>query len=105
MVSFAFFLEKTVTVTFGMIPDPNLSFSLTEFKNDRFRFLRGPVCQIFDKCQFVGKRKKIKGRAIKRFLFSSKSWLKDVGSELPYRQNCAISSDETFVSISPNVRG
>ena len=48
---------------------------------------------------------KKKGGAIKGFLFGSKSWLKEVGSVLPYRQNCAISSDETFVSMSPKVRG
>ena len=37
MVIFVFFLQKTLTVTLGIIPDPNLSFSLTELKNDRFR--------------------------------------------------------------------
>ena len=63
------------------------------------------VWNFFNKCQFVGKRQKIKGWAIKCFLFGSKSWLKEVGSVLPYRQNCAISSDETFVSMSPKVRG
>ena len=31
------------------------------------------VWNFFNKCQFVGKRQKIKGRAIKHFLFSSKS--------------------------------
>ena len=36
IVIFAFFLQKTLMVTLCMIPDPNLSFSLTEFKNDRF---------------------------------------------------------------------
>ena len=84
-----------------------LSHALTENFRDVYPLteLRGPVCQIFDKCQFVGKRQKIKGGAIKRFLFGWKSCLKEVGSVLPYRQNCAISSDETFVSMSPKVRG
>ena len=48
-----------------------LSHALTENFRDVYPLteLRGPVCEIFDKCQFVGKRQKIKGRAIKRFLF------------------------------------
>ena len=65
--------------------------------------LRGPVCEIFNKCQFVGKRQKIKGRAIKRFSFGSKSWWKDLGSVLPYRQNCAISPDKIFVTYESQV--
>ena len=74
-------------------------------KSQKSIFLGAGVWNVFDKCQFVGKRQKIKGGAIKRFLFGPKSWLKEVGSVLPYRQNCAISSDETFVSMSPKVRG
>ena len=55
----------------------------------------------FNECQFVGKRQKIKGRAIKCFLFGLKSWWKGVESVLAYRQKWPISSDETFVSMSP----
>ena len=113
---FVFFPKKTpdVSTTFTSFttffcspPLDILSHALTENFRDVYPLteLRGPVCEIFDKCKFVGKRQKIKGRAIKRFLFGSKSWQKEVGLVLPYRQNCAISSDELFVSISLKVRG
>ena len=59
------------------------------------------MSNFFDKCQFVGKGQRIKGRAIKRFLFGSKSWWKGVGLVLENRQKWSISFDETFVSISP----
>ena len=58
---------------------------------------------VFDKCVFVGKQQKIKGRAIKCFLFGLKSWWKEVGSVLAYRQKWPISSDETFYLDEWNV--
>ena len=75
----SFFNSVNEKLRFGSRIMPRVTvtvFCKKKRKNDNFRFLRGPVCQIFDKCQFVGKRQKIKGGAIKRFLFGLKSWLK-----------------------------
>ena len=76
-----------------------MSFSGSQIQKKKF--LGAGVSNFFNKCQFVGKRQRIKGRAIKRFLFGSKCWWKGVGLVLEYRQKWPISFDETFVSISP----
>ena len=45
-------------------------------------FTRTGVWNFFDKCQFVGKRQKMKGRASK---VSCSSWINEVASVLTYR--------------------
>ena len=73
---------------------------LLGLKSKKNTFSGAGVWIFFDKCQFVGKRQQIKGRAIKRFLFGSKSWWKDVESILTYHKKCAILPDQSFVFLT-----
>ena len=59
----------------------------------------------FWQTSFCRKKTKNQGQGISSFLFGSKSCWKHVASVGAYRKKCAISSDETFVSMSPKVRG
>ena len=69
-------------------------------------WVHGARCvKCFWQTSICREKTKNQGQGISSFLFGSKSCWKHVASLGAFRQKCAISSDETFVSMSPWVRG